>query len=233
EWLASEEDRVVDCAIQFLRAHQAHSAGIVVALLEPYVGAGEKWTARLRYIMQWADLSTDRRFFELFLRLLDDGSLDEARGPIAVNSTFWNLLYGLGKEKPEWIPEVLANWLRRRLRLAQAGDGRPNRRNFFGSDEFGHDPIRSAANAAPEKFVSLVLPVILEISDWATKTSYDAPRKDHVWPMFIRSKHPEGAGDASITGLRDALTAVAPNALVDLTNIHAELRSRDTYVANL
>jgi len=78
-----------------------------------------------------------------------------------------------------------------------------------------------------------VLPVILEISDWATKTSYERPRKDHVWPMFIRSEHPQGAGDASLTGLRDALAAVARNASVDLADICARLRSRDTYVANL
>jgi hypothetical protein len=233
EWLASEEDRVVDCAILLLRAHQAHSAGIIVSLLEPYIGAGEKWTARLRYIMEWADLSSDRRFFELFLRLLDDGTLDEARGPIAVNSTFWNLLYGFGKEKPEWIPEVLAHWLRRRLRVAQTEDERSHRRSFFGSDAFGDDPIRSAASAAPEKFVSLVLPAILEISDWATITSYEPPRKDRVWPLFIGSERPEGAGNASLSGLREALAVVAQNPLVDLTDVRTELRRRDTYVANL
>ena len=233
EWLASEEDRVVNCAIQLLRAHQAHSAGIVVCLLEPYTGSGEKWTARLRYIMEWADLSKDRRFFELFLKLLDDGTLDEARGPIAVNSAFWNLLYGLGKEKPEWIPEVLSYWLRRRLRAAQTEDKPLHGRSFFGNDAFGDDPIRSAASAAPEKFVSLVLPAVLEVSDWARDTSYEPPRKDRVWPLFISSGRPEGAGNASLSGLREALAAVTQNPLVDLTDIRAELRRRDTFIANL
>ena len=38
--------------------------------------------------MEWADHEHGRRFFDLFLWLIDDGTLDDARGPIAVNSTF-------------------------------------------------------------------------------------------------------------------------------------------------
>ena len=67
--------------------------------------------------MQWADLEKSRPMFDLFLRLIADGVLDDARGPIAVNSTFWSMLYSLTQERPEWIPEVMAVWLRRRLKI--------------------------------------------------------------------------------------------------------------------
>jgi hypothetical protein len=233
KWLASSEDRIVDCAISFLRAHQKHCTGAIASLLEPFIGGGEKWTVRLRWIMEWADLSTDRQFFELFLHLLEDGTLDAARRPIAVNSTFWNIPYGLGQDKPEWIPEVVAQWLRRRLIVAQGSKEPAGGSTFFGNDSFGDDPIGRGATAAPEKFVSLVLPVVLEISDWATITSYDPPRRDRVWPLFISSEHNDGAGNATLRGLREALSVLAKDPLADLTDVRTELRHRDTYVANL
>jgi hypothetical protein len=34
----------------------------------------------LRWIVEWADHGTSRRFLELILRLIDDGTLDEAKG---------------------------------------------------------------------------------------------------------------------------------------------------------
>ena len=43
--------------------------------------------------MQWAEHHASRRLFDLFLHLVDNGTLDEARGPIAMNSTFWSMLY--------------------------------------------------------------------------------------------------------------------------------------------
>jgi hypothetical protein len=100
-WLDSGNNGLIDMAVHYLRFHQRHASDRVAELLEPYVDQGGAWKERLRYLMQWADHENSRRFFELFLRLIDDGTLDQARGPIAVNSTFWSLMYGLSEARPE------------------------------------------------------------------------------------------------------------------------------------
>ena len=58
-------------AVNYLRSHQRHAPGRVAALLEPYVDRGGAWAPRLRSLMEWANHHTSRRFFDLFLRLVD------------------------------------------------------------------------------------------------------------------------------------------------------------------
>jgi hypothetical protein len=95
-WLASGNNGLIDMAVNYLRFHQRHASDRVAALLEPYAGQGGEWKERLRYLMEWADHENSRRFFELFLQLIDNGTLDQARDSLAMNGTFWSMLYGLG-----------------------------------------------------------------------------------------------------------------------------------------
>jgi hypothetical protein len=118
-WLASDNNGLANMAVNYLRFHQRQSGDRVAELLEPYADSDSDWVQRLRFVMEWADHEKSRRFFDLFLHLVDNGTLDDARGPIAVNSTFWSLLYGMAKSRPEWVPEVIAHWLRRRFALTQ------------------------------------------------------------------------------------------------------------------
>ena len=92
-------------------------------LIEPFVGRGGEWTGRLRYMMEVHDLGKSRRYFELFLRLLDDGTLDDARDRFASNGTFWSMLYGLSAKQPEWCAEVAAHWLDCQVVKAPVGSG--------------------------------------------------------------------------------------------------------------
>ena len=131
-WIDSDSSRLADEAVNYLRFHQRHSPDRVTALLEPYVDRGGEWVPRLRYLMEWSDQHTSRRFFDLFLRLVDNGTLDEARGPIVLNSTFWSMLHNLGAKRPEWVPEVVAHWLRRRLAVIRgAGEGPGQKGNLW------------------------------------------------------------------------------------------------------
>ena len=229
-WLSSD-NKLSDLAVNYLRFHQRHSPDCVASLLERYVDQGGEWPARLRFVVQWADHAISRRFFEFFLRLLDNGTLDEARGPIAVNSTFWSMFYGLGTDRPEWVPEVIAHWLRRRLSLINTNTTTITSRSLFGQDQFAGEPFRRAATAAPAKFVEFVLPVILEISD---RTAYqDAPPKhDSVWPFLMARREHALPHDACLTALVDSLDALARNTDAELRTVIADLRRHDTYIAN-
>ena len=226
-WLASDNSRLVDTvAADYLRIHQRHASERVAALLEPYADRGGPWALRLRWLMQWADLHRSRRFFDLFLRLVENGVLDEARGPIAMNSTFWDIPYTLGKNRPEWVPEVLACRLRRRLAVIRTAGKELRRGDLLDDARAASETFLALAEQVPAAFVEHVLPVVLQISDTAA-TGDEPPRRDAVWTWLVRTSHPDGE-DACLSGLARALAGLARNETNDLRDVIADLRSRDT-----
>ncbi len=230
-WLASDNSRLVDAvAADYLRIHQRHAPERVADLLAPYADQGGPWALRLRWLMQGADLHTSRRFFDLFLHLLDNGVLDEARGPIAMNSTFRALLHTLGKNRLEWVPEVLARRLRRRLAVIRLAGKEPRSGELLGDARVASATFLALAEQVPAAFVEHVLPVILQISDTAL-TGDKPPRRDAVWTELIRTEYPDGE-DACLSGLATALGALARNETNDLQDVITDLRSRDTHVSN-
>ncbi len=230
DWLASGNDRLVNVAVNYLNFHQRHAPDRVAALLEPYADCGGEWALRLRSLMEWADHQTSRRFFDLFLYLVDNGTLDEARGPIAVNSTFWSMLYGLGESRPEWVPEVLAHWLRRRLAVIRHADGDLNGRELLGFDGSVVKMCFESSARAPADFVEHVLPVVLEISELAARGD-NPPKFDVVWQIPMKNAPPSGKS-ACLSGLAEALVALAREDTADLRDVIANLRRRDTHIAN-
>ena len=87
--MGSDDERLTDLAMSYLNVHHRHSPGRVAAVLEPYADCGGQWSVRFRNFMQSVELHKSRRFFDFFLRLVDNGTLDEARGAlVGANSTF-------------------------------------------------------------------------------------------------------------------------------------------------
>jgi hypothetical protein len=164
-WLKSGEPWLQDVIVTYLRWQMDEHGDRVAELIEPFVGRGGQWTARLRYMMEVHDLSKSRRYFELFLRLLDDGTLDDARDRFASNGTFWSMLYGLSGKRPEWLAEVAARWLDRQVvrALATHVDGHPPRVQM--DDLFGVDDVFEAARKAPHAFLTHILPAIVRAAE--------------------------------------------------------------------
>lgn len=229
-WLASGNDRLADAAVGYLRRHHRHAPDRVAALLEPYADLGGAWTPRLRAFMEWADHDASRRLFELFLRLVDNGTLDEARGRTTANATFWSLLQGLGEHRPEWVPEVVAHRFRRRLAVLKATGQDLASSELPGYDDHAAALYARSAEHAPGAFVEHVLGPVLDFSD-ATLTGGNPPRHDAVWPIVARTEYPE-ADHACLDGLAAALAAVARAGDKALTDIVGDLRRRETHVAN-
>ena len=230
DWLASGNDRFANVAVNYLGRHQRHSPDRVAALLEPYADHGGEWALRLRSLMEWADLNTSRCFFDLFLHLVDNGTLDEARGPIAENTTFWDMLHGLGKSRPEWIPEVMAHRFRRRLAVVRASGRDLRAQEFSGYEQSAAVMFNTSAKHVPAVFVEHVLPVVLEISDSAL-IGDTPPRRDAVWPTLRKTDYPSGES-ACLAGLAEALATLARDDTADLRDVIPDLRRRDTHVAN-
>jgi hypothetical protein len=201
----------------------------VAELLEPFAGTGEKWNGRLRFIMQWADLGDSRRFFELFLRLLDDGTLDEARGPIAANSTFWNLLHSLADNRPSWCAEVAAHWLNRKVSIAQASRTKGERPDL--DDQFGAEYLQSSARGAPEEFLNQVLTAILSAAEAFVYEEKRDLRQDRIWPIRFSGSH-IGMTEAFPRGCEIAIEAIGKSDPERLRPFIALLRGNRLCVAN-
>ena len=230
-WLDSGNDQLTNLAMSYLNVHHRHSPDRAATLLEPYADRGGQWPMCLRNFMQWAELHKSRRFFDLFLRLVENGTLDEARGPIAENSTFWSMLRGLVKNRPEWIPEVLAHRLRRRVAVTRAAGEHLGSRTLLGYDRSAVRMIRESADRNPAVFVKHVLPVVLEISD-STLTGNVPPKSDAVWSTLIAPNEHLSGEDTCLAALARALSSLARENSADMQDVIAELRRRDTHIAN-
>ena len=229
-WLGSSSDALSQLAMSWLHVHHRAYPDRVAALLEPYADLPDPWQTRLRGFMQWAQVHLSRRLFDLFLRLVDNGALDEARGPIAVNSTFGDMLYGTAKERPDWIPEVLSHRLNRRLTIVQVAGKISSLPDLLDYDHSITELVEKSAGPYPTVYADYVLPSVLAISD-ATLIDTEPPKRDRVWHHLIRSEHLRGE-DAVLDGLVKALGALARVETKDLRGTIAELSQRDTYIAN-
>jgi len=90
-WIESESEAIADLGLSYLRMHEARFSAFVAALLKGFKG-NQAWRQRLVWFKQLIDLNGSREMFDFFLALIEDGTLDEARGMVAVNSTFWSLV---------------------------------------------------------------------------------------------------------------------------------------------
>ncbi len=231
-WLASGNDRLVNKAVNYLINHQRHSPDRVVALLKPYADSGGQWVPRLQSIMGWARHHTSRRSLDFFLELLDNGTLDQLHEPTARGTAFWSMPHDLIEHCPEWVPEILARWLRRRLAIIRATGEDLGRTEIFGNDFSAAEMFDKSAESVPAVFVERVLPVVLEISDSTLiKENATPPKLDAVWTYLMKTPHPS-VKDVCLSSLSGALAALAREDSTDLREVIADLRQRDTHVAN-
>lgn len=237
DWLTSNSENLINVAVNYLRLHQRHSGDRVAELLEPFAATQGLWRDRLRFFMDWVDYGNSRRFFDLFLRLIDEGTLDDEEPPTGSKSAFWSKIHGLRDAPPEWLPEAISHWLRRRFVLTQMGPGsypgaKPDWSTFFIGNDIDADQVRKSSVESPRAFVEHVLPAILEITDAAACGDVDRPpRYAALWlGMFGGGR--ESAGEVCRNALGAALGILAASQPDKLGLTIAELKSRDTNVAN-
>ena len=230
DWLKSATGQLGDVAVAYLLVHHRHSPDRVAALLEPYADSGGPWPQRLRAFMGRVRHGGGRALFDLFLRLVDNGVLDDGRATFASNETFWDMLRGLTDDRPEWIAEALGHRLRRRLHLLLAGDSSSYPGPLLGYDDTASSMFVEAGAHAPESFVEHVLPAVLEVSD-ATLTGEIPPRRDTVWASLSESSY-QSAGQTCLKCLAQALAAVAQVDRSSARELIGGLQGRDSHTAN-
>lgn len=160
QWLA-DDSRVEHVTDQLIFAARQR-AERVAELVRPHVGTSEDWRLRLRALVSWS-LTPD--LVPLAVELIQGGRIDDARGPIAVNSDFWSIVYGLHDDDPCGAARVIGAFLRRGIARALT-DGSPD------PFESGHleisspsgGVIRKVAVKAPDTLVDEVLPFVIKVA---------------------------------------------------------------------
>ena len=211
QWLDDSDEMFVDQTVLLLRVIQGHLPDRVAELVEPYVGKSERWNSRLLHLAVWGDWSLGRRFLELMLRLIDEGFLDEARGPIAVNSDFWSLVYSLQFRNQSWGCEVAGHYLNRRRQLSLDA-GQPNPFDYstgtIVSSQSAEDLLKELATNSSETFIQAAFPFMQAVIEDCASRERGGLLLDPVW-----SHRTFGSGygieDALLEGMEIALSKLA------------------------
>lgn len=115
-WLNEADVEHLNRLVNALWVVQKDEPDAVAELVKPYFGEPD-WSNKLVYLMRGANLHAGRRFFDLFLRAIEEGLLD--------NVDLQTLLHDLPEQAPERCCEGLAHYLNRRFQLSLAA-GEPN-----------------------------------------------------------------------------------------------------------
>ena len=211
QWLDDTDEAFVDQTVLLLRVIQRGLPDRVAELVEPYVDKSEIWNARLLHLAVWADWNQGRRFLELMLQLIDKGVLDDAKGPIAVNSDFWSLLYEFQHTHQSWGCEVAGHYFNRRRQLSLDA-GQPNPFDYnegtIENSQFAEGTLERFGTEAPETFVREVLPFMQAVIEDCATRERNGLLLDPIWSFRI---YQSGyiIADALLQAMEKALSKLA------------------------
>jgi hypothetical protein len=202
EWLADPDK--VNKTFNELRFLARDHFERVEELVRPYVGANDDWRLRLKSMIEWSVRSASTDFA---IELLERGDLDDARGPIAVNSDFWSIVFGLGQDDPPSAARFIGAYLKRSLVRARAdGSEDPfasgHLRDFSPSDKV----ISDVATKAPREYLASVLDFV-EVVAVANQSVIEGSHPvGGRWGY--RYPHSHSVDDKIFEGVAKALSAI-------------------------
>jgi hypothetical protein len=226
-WLNSSEQWLIDTTILYFRWQTQEHSERIAELLEPFVGKPE-WRQRLRYIMEGRNWEKSRRFFDLFLCLLKDGTLDDAKDRFASNGTFWSMFYDLENQRPDWYAELAAKWLDRQVAIAKAQSSSGINLN----DGFGVEPLFTCARNDPKAYLDHVLPAILRASlAFVYKNDGKYLLCDAVWPHRFKCEFID-LNEAFLSACEEALKIIGEKSPDSLRPYIKQLQAQPLNTAN-
>ena len=181
KWLRDENESHIDKTVTLLSFMQKQLPDRVAELLEPFVGNWERWSQRFTHLISASELGVRRRFFDLFLCLIDTGILDNQVG---ASNDFWQHIYNLPTQKPEWACEAIGHFLNQRLNISLASENpNPFEKNsgVFPHSNYYKRTISESASNAPKVFIENVLPFILQVIELTAIKQGNPPWQDSVW----------------------------------------------------
>ncbi len=220
-WLASHDQEQRRRAVILVRNRIKKCPGDCVDLLSPYVGVSEEWNRDILHTVWHRSLRTDRRVFDLFMRLHAAGAV-----PHQSHVDFWSCIYDLPKTQPEWAAEALGQHLRFAVANTRAED---IEWHFLPPDGTGEGVVLDIAKNAPDAFLEAVLPVFLEV---VTRTACERHGKlasDRVWRLRTYREEPLSIEASMLQGIEDAFKTLAASSIPDFTRFLDVLRPHGDY----
>lgn len=224
EWMLADQDKLPLVANQLISAARDRPDR-VAQLIRPHVGGSESWKAICTAVFAWS-LSPGLAPFAI--ELLEAGQVDGVRGPIAVNSDFWSVLYSLSEEAPEAAANVTGAYLRRAAVLAASeGIFDPFESSYLpnSSSSGGEEVISRIASGAPEQFIAQVLPFVKQVLKETMAAQADEIfLRRRRWQAFSPGE-PHGIDRALFHGLETALRAYPAEKRPELLDLLRPLMS--------
>ena len=180
-WLESGDETAIDRVLWLLTSVQKDRPDRTAELFSPFAGSSELWNNRLASLFIRSDIAASRGFFDFVLALINAGAVDGMINPGREGDHFWLPIKNVVQGHPEWLCELIAAYLGRLLSVAsQSG----NTKEFplkLKWDRTGENVITETANAAPQKFAELLLPLITNTLETYADRSHGPPWRDKVW----------------------------------------------------
>ena len=178
-WL-NADDQQVDRAIGLLRTPdvlEARSAAIA-GLASPFRGRSEEWRGRLRYLVQAGWGFTSPGMKNLVIRLISDGTLDDARPGRAINDDWWSIWFAPSTKTPEFTAKVLGAWFDRQLQRAtelQSDNPFNGSPTLVSHSQLSERVIKECAARAPREFIHEIFPRYTHFDKSIPKQRISAP----------------------------------------------------------
>ena len=180
-WLQRGDDGTINRVMWLLTSVQKDRPDRTAELLSQFAGSSELWNKRLADLFLSSDIVASKAFFDFVLALIKAGTVDGLIYSGRGGPYFWFPVEKVVRSRPEWVCELVAAYLERLLIVAgQSGNMKefPLKHRWDGT---GEKVIAEAANAAPRRFVELLLPPMTAIMEMAADRSQDPPWRDRVW----------------------------------------------------
>ncbi len=209
----------------------------VVTLLRQYRDLGEQWRQYLRHICRTGNVYHSREMFDLFLELIDDGTLDDVHPGFAVNDDWWSVLYSVTHERPGLACEAIGRWFDRTVvRWRSTQDGGDE------ADDEALSPVSFAEylnrignggkiiDDAAQSSLIYVEQILPRIARFVNETAKDSGDRLQVDPFG--SGRSFGVGllqnhSALLTGLATSLETLARTAPSDLDRLLEPIQDRE------
>ncbi|MYS72738.1 hypothetical protein GTY88_20295, partial [Streptomyces sp. SID5926] len=181
----------------------------VAELVRPFIATTPEWARRLQALVEW---SLTPGLVDLAADLITAGQLDDARGPIAVNSDFWSILDSLDGKDPVGAARLVAAYLRRQTVRARAkGFEDP----FLSECLPAHSPaahkvLSGIAAVQPQAYVEAVLPFVVDVA--CARSAERQTPGGHWAYRFVGSRSADQSLFNNLDSALRALPSAAPEA---------------------
>jgi hypothetical protein len=222
-WLA--DPTRVNAAFHQLLFAARHRPDRAEELVGPYVATSEEWRLRLKALIEW---SLQPTLIDFAVELVERGQLDDARGPIAVNSDFWSIVYGLSRNDPAAAARLIGAYLDRGLQRARAdGSSDPFASEHLSADSQSHSVISEVAQTAPAEFLRHVVTFVKEIAVVDQSAIDGRLPVGQRWGLRYRDSA-YSVDDVVFEGVEEALRQLATHDAAQCDDVLTSLRDAES-----